>query len=117
MEGKELNAIYNGYSHYPFYMSHSHATGMSHLWDYEPAPTNHAVSGYGLFGNAYFRYQMKTNLDAGIAYTSFKKNHGPPHKHYNPTYDPLDHNEYLQAKGVDVEALRNIHKKGGVVPA
>jgi sulfide:quinone oxidoreductase len=117
MEGKELNAIYDGYSQYTFYMSHSHATGMSHTWDYEPTPQNHWSSGYGLFGAAYFKYQMKTHLSAGVAYTSFKKNHGPPHTHFNPSYDPLEHNEYLQQKGVDVEALRNIHNKGGVVPA
>jgi len=116
MEGKELNAVYNGYSCFPFYMSHSHASVFSHLWDYEPTANNHWISGYGLFGNAYFKYQNKTNLGACVDYTSFKKNHGPPHKHFNPMYDPLEHNEYLQGKGVDVEALRNIHKKGDVVP-
>lgn len=117
MEGRECNAVYNGYSYYPFYMSYSHATCMSHTWDFEPAPNNHWVSGYGLFGAGYFNYQMGNNLKAGIAYTSFKKNHGPPHQHFNASYDPLEHNEYLQEKGVDVEALRNHHKKGGVVPA
>ena len=117
MEGKELNAIYDGASSFPFYMSHSHATVMSHLHDFEPAPNNHWVPGYGLFGQAYFKYQMKTNLGAGIAYSSFKKNHGPPHQHFNPSYDPIEHNEYLQRKGVDIEALRNIHAKGDVVPS
>lgn len=53
MEGRELNAIYDGYSYFPFYMAPEHATCMSHLHDYEPAPANHWVSGYGVFGSVY----------------------------------------------------------------
>jgi len=109
MEGKEVNAVYDGASEFVLYMSHSHATNFSHLWDYVPAAKNHWISGYGLFGRAYFNYQMKTNLSAGLAYTSFKKDHGPPHGYFNPIYDPIEHNEYLQQKGVDIEALRNHH--------
>jgi len=56
MAGKECNAIYNGYSYFPFYMSPAHATCMSHTWDFEPAQNNHWVSGYGLFGSRYFSY-------------------------------------------------------------
>ena len=55
---------------------------------------------------------MKANLKQGQAYSSFKKTHGPPHEHFNASYDPLEANEYLIKKGVDVEELRNIHKKG-----
>jgi len=109
--------VYDGYSSYPFYMSYSHATVMSHTWDYEPTPQNHWCPGYGLFGAAYFKYQMGANLKEGVAMTNMDKNHGPPHKHFNAMYDPLEHNEYLQQKGVDVEALRNHHKKVEVVPA
>jgi hypothetical protein len=56
-------------------------------------------------------------MGAGDKYSNLDKNHGPPHRHYNASYDPLEHNEYLQGKGVDVEALKNVHKKGDVVPA
>jgi len=56
MEGKECNAIYNGYSYYPFYMSSSHSTCMSHLHDYEPAPNNHWAPAHGLFGQRYFSW-------------------------------------------------------------
>jgi hypothetical protein len=49
---------------------------------------------------------MKANLNAGAAYSSFKKDHGPPHKHYNKQFDPLEHNEYLIEKGVDIEAMK-----------
>jgi hypothetical protein len=60
---------------------------------------------------------MSTNLAQGIDYTSFKASHGPPYGHFNPSYDPLENNEYLLEKGVDIEALRNVHKKGGVATA
>jgi len=92
-------------------MSHSHATGFSHTWDYEATATNHAVPQYGLFANAYKRYQMKVNFNADKAYASFTKNHGPPYKHFSQTFDDLEHNTYLLKKNVDVEALRNIHSK------
>jgi len=117
MEGKELNGVYDGYTYFPFYMSHSHATCFSHTWDYEAAPNNHWVPQYGLFAQGYFHWQMKSNLNLCTNYTSFKKNHGPPHDHYNALYDPLDKNEYLLKKGVDVEALKNLHTKGGLSPA
>jgi hypothetical protein len=111
MEGKELNAVYDGYSYFPFYLSHSNATCFSHLWDYEPASKNHWVPSFGLFSQRYFMWQMNANLKQGQAYSSFKKSHGPPHEHFNASYDPLEHNEYLKRKGVDVEALRTHHKK------
>lgn len=57
---------------------------------------------------------MSNNLKQGIAYTSFKQTHGPPYEHFNPTYDPLENNEYLLDKGVDIQALKNAHGKGGV---
>ena len=45
---------------------------------------------------------------------SMDKNHGPPYKHFSQTFDELEHNEYLQNKKVDVEALKSIHAKGEV---
>lgn len=45
---------------------------------------------------------------------SMDKNHGPPYKRFSQTFDELEHNEYLQEKKVDVEALRSIHAKGEV---
>jgi len=61
MAGKECNAIYDGYSYYPLYLSPSHATPMSHLHDFEPAPKNHWAPGYGLFGKYYCDYQRWQN--------------------------------------------------------
>jgi len=57
---------------------------------------------------------MKANLGVNSDYAGLKKNNGPPHKHYNAVYDPIDKNEYLLKKGVDTEALRNVHKKAVV---
>jgi len=117
MEGTALNAIYDGYTYWPFYLSHSHANCFQHTWDYEPAAKNHWVPSYGLFAAQYFKYQMSSNLKANLAYAGLTKNHGPPYGNFNPVFDPLDKNEYLASRGVDVEALRNIHAKGGAVRA
>jgi sulfide:quinone oxidoreductase len=111
MDGQELNGVYDGYSYMPFYLSHSNASCFQHHWDYEPATRNHWVPNYGLFSNMYFKNQLKSNLNAGHAYTGLKKDHGPPHKHFNQQFDPLDKNEYLQQRGVDVDCLRNLHSK------
>jgi NADH dehydrogenase FAD-containing subunit len=111
LEGKELNGIYDGYSYFPMYVGHSQATCFQHLWDYEATALNHWVPQYGLIARQYFMRQMKTNLNQGKNYTSFKKDHGPPHSNYNAVYDPIECNEYLLAKGVDVEDLRTIHGK------
>lgn len=111
LEGKELNAIYDGYSYFPFYLGHSQATCFQHLWNYEPTALNHWVPSYGLFAKQYFGSQMKSNMAQGKGLTSFKKDHGPPHSNYNAVYDPIESNEYLLSKGVDIEALRTIHGK------
>lgn len=111
LDGKELNGVYDGYTYMPFYLSHSNATCFSHLWDYEAAPKNHFVPSYGLFSNFYFSRSIASNLAMDKKYTSFKKTVGPPHYHFNPIYDPLEHNEYLQSKGVDVAQLKSLHGK------
>ena len=117
MEGKELNGVYDGYSYMPFYLSHSNANCFQHTWGYEPAPKNHWVPSYGLFSQRYFQSQMGSNLSAGQKYTSFKKTHGPPYYQFSQEFDPLEHNEYLQERKVNIDALRNIHQKGGVQTA
>lgn len=111
MEGKELNGVYDGYSYMPFYLSHSNATCFQHTWDYEAAPKNHWVPNFGLFSQRYFTSQLSANLKQGSAYAGLKKDHGPPHKHFNALYDPLDKNEYLAERGVDIEALRSVHNR------
>jgi hypothetical protein len=43
---------------------------------------------------------IKSQLAQGEKYSSFKKDHGPPHGHYPAEYDELEHNEYLKSKGI-----------------
>ena len=114
MDGKELNAVYDGYTYMPFYLSHSNANNFQHYYDFEPATNNHWVPSFGLFSQRYFHSQMKSNLKQGESLTSFKKDNGPPHGWFNAIYDPLEANEYLLEKKVDIEALKSVHKKGDV---
>ena len=116
MDGQELNAIYDGYSYMPLLLSHSNMIGLSHLWDYEATSTNHWVPSYGMFSKLYFNRMMGGNFKEGKKYSDFKKNHGPPHWRFNARYDPIESNEYLISKGVDIQALKELHKKD-VVPA
>ena len=111
MADKELNGIYDGYSFMPFYTSHSTANCFEHLYDFEPAPKNHWVPNYGLLSEFYFKQSIKHNLSAGKNYSSFKKNHGPPHTYFNKQFDPLEANEFLLDRKVDVEKLRLQHQK------
>lgn len=55
---------------------------------------------------------MNGNFKKNKAFASFTKDLGPPYKHFAQDFDPIEHNDYLVEKGVDVEALRNIHAKG-----
>lgn len=64
MDGRELNGVYDGYTYWPFYLSHSHASCFSHTWDYEPTGTNHWVPSFGLFAKQYFNYQISSQLKA-----------------------------------------------------
>lgn len=43
-------------------------------------------------------------------FAGFKKTVGPPHYEYSPTYDPLEANEYLLSKGVDIDAMKGRNK-------
>jgi len=115
MAGRELNGVYDGYSYMPFYVAHSNMIPFSHTWDYEPTATNHWVPSYGLFSKFYFSRMMGANFKEGKKYSDFKKNFGPPHWRYAARYDPIESNEYLLSKSVDIEALKDTHKKGGAI--
>ena len=80
-------------------------TQFSHLWDFEPTSNNHWVPNYGLFSQLYFSQQLKSNFKEGKKYNSFNKDHGPPHWKISARYDPIEKNEYLLGKGVDIDAL------------
>jgi sulfide:quinone oxidoreductase len=117
LEGKECNAIYDGYQYMPFYLGTTYGAGFSHLHDFEPAPTNDSVPHYGVFSNLYFNYMMKNQQGMGEKYTTFAKSQGPPHYHYPANYDALEHNEYLQARGIDLSEVIHPNAQKRLEPA
>jgi len=50
---------------------------------------------------------MRGSASSADAYSGMKKNHGPPHSYFSAIYDPLDHNEYLNKKGIPAEEARH----------
>jgi hypothetical protein len=111
LEGRELNGIYDGYTFMPFYLGHSYASSFQHLHDYEPHARNHFVPHYGLFSRFYFGRMLKGMLGQAEKYSGFKKNHGPPYYHFSPRYTPLEHNDYLQRKGVSLSEVKMFEPK------
>lgn len=105
LDGKECNAIYDGYQFLPGYLGTSYGAGFSHLHDFEPAPTNDSVPHYGIFSNLYWNYMIGGQQKMGEKYTSFSKNQGPPHYRYEASYDDLEHNEYLQERQIPLEEV------------
>lgn len=117
LEGKELSAVYDGYTYMPFMLSHSNMTCFQHLWDYEPAAFNHWVPNFGQFSQQYFYYSIKGNMKETEKFSSFKKTHGPPHYNFSASYDPLDTNEYLISKGVDIPKLKDRNREHKYIAA
>jgi hypothetical protein len=114
MEGHELNAIYDGYSFMPFLLGHSYATSFQHYHDYEAAALNHVIPHYGLPARWYFGRMMKSQMATGEKYASFKKSSGPPYYQFNPRYMPLEHNDYLQKRGISLDQVRQFEPKARV---
>lgn len=100
LHGQSLNAIYDGYSWMPVLMGQNTATSFTHLYDYEPHQYNHIIPHHGIFGRLYFKKMLKGLVGTAAKYTGFKKNYGPPYWNYNPRYDEVEHNEYLERKGL-----------------
>ena len=119
LEGKDCNAIYDGYQYMHLYSGTIYSMGFSHLHDFEPAPTNDSVPHYGVFGWLYGHYAVYDQSSLGASYTSFNKNHGPPHWHYPARYDELEHNEYLQNRQIDVTEVMHPDavKRQALLPA
>ena len=60
---------------------------------------------------------IKGNAKETEKFASFKKSVGPPHYQYSASYDPLDMNEYLLMKGVDIDALKSRNKDHKLIEA
>lgn len=117
LEGKECNAIYDGYQYMPAYLGTTYGAGFSHLHDFEPANTNDSVPHYGIFSNLYFNYMMSNQQRMGEKYTSFAKSQGPPHYHYPARFDSLENNEYLEARQIPLEDVRHPNAQRRISPA
>ena len=104
LKGKSLNAIYNGYTYMPLLLGQKTSTSFQHYYDQEPHSMNHAVPHHGVFGMLHFKYLLRNLVGTASKYSGFKKNYGPPNWQYNPRYDEVDHNEYLEKKGLTAAA-------------
>jgi len=109
--GKELNAIYDGYTYFPLMLGQQQATGFSHYWNYEPHPLNHIIPAYGIFSRLYFSNLMRDAASNSDKYSGFKANVGPPYWKFNPTPYPLELNEYLIKQNVSFDSVRQFEPK------
>lgn len=107
MDGKDCNAVYNGYSYQSLILGADKATGFSHLHDFEPTATNHWSPNFGLPATFYFHYTLSRSHSKSIKYSSFEKTHGPPYNRWAQEFDELEHNEYLNAHGIEAEDVRH----------
>lgn len=111
LHGKDLNAIYDGFSFMPLILGMSYSTSFRHLHNFEPHPKNHFIPHYGVFSKFYFGRMLASSKSAAVKFSDFKKNHGPPHFRYSARYDPLENNEYLQSKNIDLSEVRMFEPK------
>jgi hypothetical protein len=56
-----------------------------------------------MFSRFYFDRYVKGAVKLSDKYSSFKKNYGPPHFGYEPKYDAIENNEYLNSHNIDPE--------------
>lgn len=82
------------------FLGHTYATSFQHLYDFEPHWKNHVVPHYGVFSRFYFGRLSKGTAGQDEKYASFKKTYGPPFYQFNPRILPVEHNSYLQRKGI-----------------
>jgi len=106
LEGKSLNAIYDGYTWMPLLMGQTTSTSFTHLYDYEPHSLNHIIPHHGIFGRLHFRLMCRNLVSTASKYTGFKKSYGPPYWQYNPRYDEVENNEYLERKKISISSLQ-----------
>lgn len=106
LSGKELNAIYDGYSYMPLVLGQHQMTNFQHLHDFEPHWKNNWNPAFGVFSWGYFKRYLKTTMGEAEKYSSFKKNNGPPFWNYSARYNDLEHNDYLKSHSIPLESVR-----------
>lgn len=106
LHGQDLNAIYDGYSFIPLFLATQQMTSFSHFYNHEPHPRNHFCPHFGLFSRFYFDRYKKIVSSGADKFAGFKQNFGPPHYQYNPRFDALEHNEYLNRHRISPDETR-----------
>ena len=106
LRGEELNAVYDGYSFIALFLGTRYMTSFQHFYNGEPHWKNHLAPHYGIFSRFYFNRYTKTAVKLAGKYTGFKQNSGPPHYSWNPRYDALENNEYLNRHKINPDAAR-----------
>lgn len=107
MQGKDCNAVYDGYTWWPLWLGHSYTTSFSHGHDFEPDTWNHWTPHYGVFSRIHFNRMLASTKGEAKKFSAMDKNHGPPAFRYAQEYDSLDHNELLQARGLSSADVRH----------
>ena len=72
---------------------------------------NHSIPHYGIFSRWYFGRMIKSQMQMGEKFSSFKKTHGPPYYHFTPRYVPLEHNDYLKSRNIPLAEVRMFEPK------
>lgn len=91
-------------------------TSFQHFYNGEAHPKNHMSPHYGIFSRFYFNRYVKSATTIAGKYTGFKQNFGPPNWNYNPRYDALENNEYLNRHNISPEATKFNGNVPSVVP-
>jgi hypothetical protein len=108
LEGKNLDAVYNGASYQMQLISPEYSTSFSHLHNFEPASDNHQVPHYGIFAAAHNWWYDTKEKDKGKVYGNADKNVGPPHFRYPEHVYPMEINDYLVARDISAEDVRSL---------
>jgi len=56
LQGKECNAIHDGYTYMPLWLGTAYTTSFAHYHDFEPHTTNHSTPHYGVFSRMHYHY-------------------------------------------------------------
>ena len=106
LAGKEVNAVYDGYTYMPLWLGLQYMTNFQHTYGYEPHWKNNFVPRYGIFSRTYFSWYIRRAVALTEKYAGFKSNYGPPTWSYSPRFPELENNPYLAEKGIPLDSLR-----------
>jgi len=107
LQGKDCNAVYDGYTYFPLWTGNMSATSFAHKHDFEPDTWNHYIPNVGVLSRYYRFWQQWQFARQAPQYGSHEKDNGPPFGYFPAEYDELEHNEYLQTHQIPLEHVRH----------